>query len=133
VYATIEECTAYADTSLEYADIWGAADEQKRTRALETASRHIDATPLIVIPAIVPDAMKNACCEEALFLLSMSDWDKTRLRENALGLVGQSMGDANEYSQQTVVQNIATKGIGVLSPIAKRMLRPYIQGAGVIV
>lgn len=126
--ATIEECTAYADGSLQYAKVWEDADEQAQQRALETATRHIKATPMVIVPSTVPDGLKEACCEEALYLLSM---DSDRLSAMIAGVQSRSAGDASEsYSAAAI--SAALGGHGVLSPVSKKMLLRYRQGAGIL-
>lgn len=124
MYATIAECSTYADGSLQHASVWAAADTQTRTRALTTATRRIDTVRLLLIESPLQQAIKDACCEEALFLLAMTPEDIERERLMAIGMVGRSAGDANEHAQQSVVQARATGGGGLLSPAARGLVAP---------
>lgn len=81
----------------------------------------------------VPQQVKDACCEEALFLLQMTAWDKKRERQQALGVTGQAIGDANELYDSAVVRVRALEGRRLHSPEARRLLAGYIIGAVPIV
>lgn len=134
-YVTVDEANAYFTTRLD-AQPWEKADDQTRQAALVTATRRIDMQRLRrrwVGAEDAPQAVKDACCEEALFMLSMTDWDKTRRRQNELGVVSASVGDANEYAQQSVVQQLATGGLKLMSPAARQLLAPWRVGAATIV
>lgn len=78
------------------------------------------------VEEVVPQAVKDATCEQALFLLSMTDYDRDRQRQHTLGMVGSGLGQANEYSAQAfVAQN--RKG-AILCPDARDCLRPVLAG-----
>lgn len=77
----------------------------------------------------VPQAVRDACCEEALFLLSMNAWDKQREKLHALGVAGTSLGDAHEYAQESVLKAKVLGGRRLLSPIARQLMAPYIAGS----
>ncbi len=74
----------------------------------------------------VPQAVKDACCEEALFRLAYTEYELHRERQHALGIVGGSVGRANEYSVQAIVQ-AKRKGFG-LCPDAYELLKPFLAG-----
>src|SRR5690625_907240 len=128
-YVTVEQADDYMQMRL-YADAWNDADEQKRQVALVTATRRIDMQRLRrewTGYDDAPQAVKGACCEEALALLSLTKQDRDREREHALGIVGTGLGDWNEYAQQSVVQRKATGGAGLISPEARQLLGPYME------
>lgn len=146
-YISVADANTYFEDRLD-ADEWINADDTVKAKALITATRSIDREPLIgkkysddqtlqfprlTDGASIPQIVKDACCEEALFLLQMTSYQKKREREHALGMVGASIGDASEYAQQSIVQQ-KTKGRGVYSPIAKQLLKPYttLKGAYIV-
>lgn len=74
----------------------------------------------------VPRAVKDATCEQALFLLSMTAYDRDRQRQHTLGLIGAGVDGVHEHSTQALVsQN--RKG-AILSPNARDCLRPVMAG-----
>jgi hypothetical protein len=146
-YVTIDEATTYLSSMLD-ANEWTSADNETKEKALISATRNIDREKLngkkysddqvLQFPRLadgenIPQVVKDACCEEALFLLKMTAYQKKREMEHALGMVGASIGDASEYAQQSIVQQ-KTKGRGVYSPIAKQLLKPYttLKGAYIV-
>lgn len=134
-YVTAAEATQYFATRLD-SEAWEKADDLTRGAALATATRRINMQRLRrkwTGPDNAPQAVKDACCEEALFLLAMSADDKMTQRKQALGIVGASVGDANEYAQQSVVQARAQGAQRLLSPDARALLAPYKAGAATIV
>lgn len=153
-YVDVAQATTYCADRLD-ADAWTNATEQQKSAALITATKRIDMQRLrgvkadsaqalqfprrypvdggYVVDEDVPQVVLDATCEEALFMLSLNAWDKQRERQHALGVVGQSVGDANEYAQQTVVQAKATGGQGLLSPVARQLLAPYMVRSTAIV
>lgn len=75
-----------------------------------------------------PQAVKDATCEEALFLLELTDADYERQRLQAQGIVGRGAGDGNEYAQQSFVQQRATGAQGLWSSTARRLMARYTSG-----
>ena len=75
----------------------------------------------------VPDAVKAACCEQALFLVGLTAYDRARQKGHAMGVIGGSLGPANEYSAQAFVAQNRKKP--VLCPDAKALMGHYIAGA----
>lgn len=71
----------------------------------------------------IPQVVKEACCEQALFLLSLTDYERHRNKQHVLGIVGGSVGSANEYAGQTQAQT--NRQSTVLCPEAREILRPY--------
>lgn len=78
----------------------------------------------------VPQAVIDACCEQALFLLSLTEYDRSRNRRHVLGVVGGSVGDANEYSAANIVR--AKQQKTVICPEARELLQQYLAGSAVI-
>jgi hypothetical protein len=65
----------------------------------------------------VPQAVKDAECEEALALLKYGDSERVRLQEQ--GVTSASRGDLHEtYAPRN----------GLISPVARELLRPWVQG-----
>jgi len=77
--------------------------------------------------AAVPQVIKDATCEQALALLSMTTYDRERERAHAAGVIGGSIGDANEYSSAEIVRG-KMRGTR-LCPEARQLLLPYLAGA----
>lgn len=74
----------------------------------------------------VPQAVKDAQCEQALWLLSLTTYDRERSRAHALGVIGGSIGNANEYSSAEIVK--ARMRGSRLCPEALDLLRSYLAG-----
>jgi hypothetical protein len=143
-YVTTAEADQYFATRL-YADAWTGATELDKQKALETASRQIDRLPLkgrktdtaqiMAFPRYpdteVPQAVKDACCEQALFLLSLTEYERHRNKQHVLGVVGGSVGDANEYAAESLVK--ANRAGTILCPEARELLRPWLAGSVAIV
>lgn len=73
----------------------------------------------------IPQVVKNACCEQALFLLGLTDYERHRNKQHVLGIVGGSVGTANEYAGQAQAQT--NRRVTILCPEARELLRPYIS------
>lgn len=134
-YVSKAEAEAYFAQRID-SEAWEKADDITREAALVTATRRIDMQRLRrkwTGPDNAPQAVKDACCEEALFMLAMSADDKVTQRKQTLGIVGASVGDANEYAQQSVVQARAQGAQRLLSPDARALLAPYKAGVATIV
>lgn len=68
----------------------------------------------------VPQAVKDACCEEALALLERGNSQRRKLQQE--GVLSVNIGNLSE--------NYALgSGRGLLSQEAKELLRPYLAGA----
>lgn len=78
----------------------------------------------------IPQIVKDACCEQALFLLGLSDYERYRNKQNVLGIVGGSVGNANEYAGQSQAQT--NRRSTILCPEARELLRPYLSGSVMI-
>lgn len=150
-YVTLTEASTYFATRL-YTDEWDEAIASQRTAALTMAQQAIDALPLIGVRAtttqtdafprcytirfdrynglegstidtsvytdtLVPQCVKDAVCEEALALLKYGDSERVKLQEQ--GVTAASRGDLHEtYTPRT----------GLISPIARNLMRPWVQG-----
>lgn len=150
-YVTLADAQTYFETRL-YTEKWAAATMTEKTAALAMAQRAIDSLPLIGVkadpaqtdqfpraytvhtdtftftsPAVfnayttvdltVPQAVKDATCEEALAILKYGDSERVRLQEQ--GVTSAARGDLHEtYAARH----------GLLSPVARDLLRPWVQG-----
>lgn len=69
------------------------------------------------VDLIVPQAVKDAECEEALAILRYGDSERVKLQEQ--GVTSASRGDLHEtYAPRR----------GLISPVARELLRPWVQG-----
>jgi len=71
----------------------------------------------------VPEAVKEACCEEALALLESGNSQRRKLQQE--GVQSFSLGNMSETFA-------AGAGKGLLSQEAKELLRPWLIGAVMI-
>lgn len=140
MYVTLSEAQEYFEDSLSIGQ-WLTASTQAQARALRSATRRIDAQPLIgrklepsqdhAFPrrywrdhtdSDVPAAVKAACCEEALSVLQESD--DARGLAQAQGVTSVRVGDVSETYTEAMTAQRARDG---LSPAARRLLRPWIR------
>ena len=132
-YIDIEEANEYFAGRL-HAESWGQADESTKEKALRQATKAIDRQPLrgrktnpeqeLAFPRYpdteVPEAVKEACCEEALSLLERGNSQRRRLQQE--GVQSFSLGNMSE--------TYATgAGKGLLSQEAKDLISPWLLGA----
>jgi hypothetical protein len=139
-YATTEEANTYFASRL-HIEAWMRASTCDKGKALDMATRAIDRTPLKGVKAsydqanqfprypdtTVPQAVKDATCEQALWLLSLTEYERHRNRQHAMGIIGGSVGDANEYSSAEIVRR-KMQGVA-LCPEAREFLKPWLLGA----
>ena len=132
-YCTIEYADEYFAGRL-HAESWGQADDSTKEKALKQATRQIDRQPLrgrksdreqtLAFPRYpdteVPEAVKEACCEEALALLERGNSQRRKLQQE--GVQSFSLGNMSE-------SYAAGAGKGLLSQEAKELLRPWLIGA----
>jgi len=132
-YCTIEYADEYFRNRL-HAESWGQADESTKEKALQQATRAIDRQLLrgrktnpeqeLAFPRYpdteVPEAVKEACCEEALALLERGNSQRRKLQQE--GVQSFTLGNMSETY-------IAGAGKGLLSQEAKELLRPWLLGA----
>lgn len=133
-YVTVQEGTTYFASRL-HAEVWTQASTCDKGKALDMATRAIDRTPLKGVKASydqanqfprypdmeVPQAVKDACCEEALAILERGNSQRRRLQQE--GVQSLSVGGLSE----TYVAG--ARGGGLISQEAKELLRPWLLGA----
>ena len=116
-----------------HAEIWFEADDSTKEKALWQATRSIDRMPLrgrktdlhqpLAFPRYpdteIPEAVKEACCEEALALLESGNSQRRKLQQE--GVQSFTLGNMSETY-------IAGAGRGMLSQEAKELLRPWLLG-----
>jgi len=117
-----------------HAESWGQADDSTKEKALKQATRQIDRQQLrgrkvnsgqaLAFPRYpdteVPEAVKGACCEEALTLLERGNSQRRKLQQE--GVQSFALGNMSETYT-------AGAGKGLLSQEAKELLRPWLIGA----
>lgn len=133
-YVTLEEANTYFASRL-HAEAWTAAADVDKQKALDMATRAINRTLVKGVKtsydqtnqfprypdAEVPQAVKDACCEEALALLERGNSQRRRLQQE--GVQSLSVGGLSE----TYVAG--ARGGGLISQEAKELLRPWLLGA----
>ncbi len=134
VYVTLEEANTYFESRL-HAEAWTNASDTDKQKALEMATRAIDRTPLKGVKASwdqahqfprypdteVPQAVKDACCEEALAILERGNSQRRRLQQE--GVQSFSVGGLTETYWP------GARGRGLISEEARELLRPWLLGA----
>lgn len=132
-YCTIEEANEYFAGRL-HAEVWEQADESTKEKALRQATRAIDRQLLrgrktnpeqeLAFPRYpdteVPEAVKEACCEEALAMLERGNSQRRKLQQE--GVQSFSLGNMSETY-------VAGDGSGLLSQEAKELLRLWLLGS----
>ena len=132
-YCTIEYANEYFENRL-HAESWSGTDSETKEKALQQATKAIDRQPLsgrkadttqtLAFPrhpdAEIPEAVKEACCEEALALLERGNNQRRKLQQE--GVQSLSLGNMSETY-------ITGAGKGLLSQEAKELLRPWLLGA----
>jgi len=132
-YCTIEYADEYFKNRL-HAESWSGAASSIKEKALKQATKTIDRQPLkgrkatdeqeLAFPrhpdAEIPEAVKEACCEEALALLERGNSQRRKLQQE--GVQSLSLGNMSETY-------ITGAGKGLLSQEAKELLRPWLLGA----
>jgi hypothetical protein len=152
-YVSEADASAYFATSLFSAE-WDAAFTETREKALITATRRIDMQvfngvkasldqPLEfpralgvhirpnLVPLIdteVPQAVIDATCEEALALLRVTKMDNRNYDLVRLGISSYELGDSSQQFNEKIMLRLLD-GQELLSPVAKRLLKPYLAGA----
>ena len=120
-----------------HAESWGQADNETKEKALKQATRSIDRMPLrgrktdlhqpLAFPRYpdteIPEAVKEACCEEALALLESGNSQRRKLQQE--GVQSFSLGNMSEAYAPGARR-------GLLSQEAKELLRPWLIGAVMI-
>jgi len=135
-YIDIEGADEYFSGRL-HAESWGQADDNTKEKALKQATKIIDRQRLnghktnpsqpLVFPRYpdkeIPEAVKEACCEEALALLERGNSQRRKLQQE--GVQSFTLGNMSE-------SYAAGAGKGLLSQEAKELLRPWLIGAVMI-
>lgn len=131
-YISIEEANEYFAGRL-HAERWYETDNITKEAALKQATRAIDRQLLkgrktnpeqeLAFPRYpdteVPEAVKEACCEEALAILESGNSQRRKLQQE--GVQSFSLGNMSETF-------VAGAGKGLLSQEAKELLRPWLLG-----
>lgn len=132
-YCTVEYADEYFSGRL-HAESWGQADDSIKEKALKQATKAIDRQRLrgrktnpeqeLAFPrhpdTEVPEAVKEACCEEALAMLESGNSQRRKLQQE--GVQSFTLGNMSE-------SYAAGAGKGLLSQEAKELLRPWLIGA----
>lgn len=132
-YCTIEFADEYFSGRL-HAESWAGADDSTKEKALRQATKTIDRQPLrgrkatdeqeLAFPRYpdteLPEAIKEACCEEALALLERGNSQRRKLQQE--GVQSFTLGNMSETYA-------AGAGKGLLSQEAKELLQPWLIGA----
>jgi hypothetical protein len=132
-YCTVEYANEYFSRRL-HADRWAEASESDKEKALWQATRSIDRQPLkghkadtsqaFAFPRYpdteVPEAAKEACCEEALALLERGNSQRRKLQQE--GVRSFTLGSMSETYAPGA-------GRGLLSQEANELLKPWLLGA----
>jgi hypothetical protein len=131
-YVSLAEANEYFSSRL-HADAWAEASDADKEKALAMATREIDRQQLrgrkvnsgqaLAFPRYpdteVPEAVKEACCEEALALLERGNNQRRKLQQE--GVQSLSLGNMSETYAPGA-------GRGLLSQEAKELLRPWLIG-----
>jgi len=131
-YCTIEYADQYFKNRL-HAESWGETSEADKEKALKQATRAIDRqllkgrkatdTQELAFPRYpdteVPEAVKEACCEEALAILERGNSQRRKLQQE--GVQSFTLGNMSETYAPGA-------GRGLLSQEAKELLRPWLLG-----
>ena len=132
-YCTIEYANEYFAGRL-HAESWGQTDGSTKEKALKQATKTIDRQPLrgrktnpeqeLAFPrhpdTEIPEAVKEACCEEALALLERGNSQRHKLQQE--GVQSFTLGNMSETYAPGA-------GRGLISQEAKEILRPWLLGA----
>lgn len=116
-----------------HAESWDGADSSTKEKALRQATREIDRQHLngrkatdtqeLAFPRYpdteIPEAVKEACCEEALALLERGNSQRRKLQQE--GVQSFTLGNMSETFA-------VGAGKGLLSQEAKELLRPWLLG-----
>lgn len=135
-YLTTEEAAVYFAGRL-HVDPWINAGDAEKTAALAMATRAIDRLTLksrkadpaqaLAFPRYpdeeIPQAVKDACCEEALALIERGNSQRRKLQ--AEGVISTTVGNVSE----TYAEGGGAAARGLLSLEARELLRPWLLGA----
>jgi len=135
-YVNLIEANVYFSSRL-HVDVWIEAADTDKEKALIMATKAIDRQPLrgrktdlsqsLAFPRYpdteISQAVKDACCEEALALLERGNSQRRKLQQE--GVQSFTLGNMSETYA-------AGAGKGLLSQEAKELLRPWLIGAVMI-
>ncbi len=135
-YVNLTEANEYFSNRL-HADAWAEASDADKDKALAMAAKAIDRQPLsgrktdtaqpLAFPRHpeikIPEAVQEACCEEALALLERGNSQRRKLQQE--GVQSFSLGNMSETYAPGA-------GRGLLSQEAKELLKPWLLGAVMI-
>lgn len=135
-YVDLNEANEYFSNRL-HAEAWANATESDKRKALVMATKAIDRQPLkgrktddkqpLAFPRYpdteIPQAVKEACCEEALTILERGNNQRRKLQQE--GVQSVTVGNVSETYKTGA-------GRGILSQEAKELLRPWLIGAVMI-
>lgn len=133
MYVNLDEANEYFSTRLNV-DAWASASDADKEKALIMATKAIDRQPLkgqktdpsqlLAFPRYpdteIPEAVKEACCEEALALLERGNSQRRKLQQE--GVQSFSLGNMSETYAPGA-------GRGLLSQEVKELLRPWLLKA----
>ncbi len=140
-YVTVSEAMSYLGHRLGGRD-WTKTDDDNKEQSLLMATQNIDNTQFIgqyavsgqehafprmiwsettgeyITQSVVPQIVKDACCEEALFLVKYGN--NERITMQALGV--------RRASREGVAEEYVKIERTILSPQARALLRKYMVG-----
>jgi len=131
-YISLSEANDYFSKRLNV-DAWVEASDSDKEKALTMATKAIDRQPLkgqksdtsqaLAFPRYpdieIPEAVKEACCEEALALLDRGNSQRRKLQQE--GVQSFSLGNMSETY-------VVGSGRGLLSQETKEHLKPWLLG-----
>jgi len=132
-YVSLTEANEYFSSRLNV-DAWAEASDADKDKALAMAAKAINRQPLkgrktdpahtLAFPRYpdkeIPQAVKEACCEEALAIFESGNSQRRKLQQE--GVQSFSLGNMSETFA-------AGAGKGLLSQEAKELLRPWLLGS----
>lgn len=118
----LDQAEQYFSTRI-HSEAWESASAETKAKALATAERQINTLKLRRDVDMV--AKQNAIYEQALFLLQLTPYDIERQKAQALGVIGGSIGNANEYSSAEIVRS-KMQGL-TIAPEAQVLLAEYVS------
>ena len=114
----IATADAYFETRL-HSEAWEQASTSDKAKALATAEREIGTLQL---HELTPGAVRNeAICEQAVWLLAATDYQRKLESDLARGLVSRSVGSASEQYTPRAAGRIP------LAPLALALLDGWMQ------
>lgn len=115
-HITLEQAQEYFDAHL-HAEAWGSSTSNQE-RALKQAEREITRLPLSRPHS---SALRDAICEQALWLLEQTSEDMGRRKAIEGGVTSRSIGDTSESYRESSIRRDAHE----IAPKAMAILKPY--------